>query len=71
MPSHPSGAFCKLLTLTLSWTLWCVSALAGQLFSSLGTVRLVFETSQSYHNLGPTTRPSHTCATVSSQTVLP
>lgn len=69
-PTHPSGAFCKLLTLTLTWSSWCVSAASEHLLCSLCTVQLVFGASHSCHNLGPTRLipcPSHTHAAVSSQ----
>lgn len=72
-PTDPSGAFSKLLALTLTWSLCCTSAASGRLLCSLCTAQLVFGASQNCHNLSPTRLipcPSHTRATVSSEAVL-
>lgn len=53
-PTHPSGAFCEVLTLTLTWSLRCASAVSGHPLCSLCTVPLVFGASQSCHNLSLT-----------------
>lgn len=72
-PTDPSGAFSKLLALTLTWSLCCTSAASGRLLCSLCTAQLVFRASQNYHNLSPTRLipcSSHTRATLSSEAVL-